>query len=159
MRYKIIESKIKVCSFEELDENQQSLIAAAKEEVKKSYAPYSKFHVGAAVELENGVVVTGNNQENLAFPSGLCAERVALFYANSQYPDVPVKTIAVAAYGKDHYVSKPISPCGACRQVLLESEYRFKKDITMLLYGTEYVYVIENIKDLLPIAFELNCEK
>ena len=153
MQQRIIETKVAVYHFEELSEEYKSLINRAKEQVKKSYAPYSKFHVGAALLLENGEIVTGNNQENAAYPSGLCAERTAMFYANSQYPNVPVKTLAVAAWTNGKFVTQPITPCGACRQVLLETETRFKNDITVLLYGTEAVFKIENVKELLPLSF------
>ncbi|NDV45786.1 cytidine deaminase [Paludibacter sp. 221] len=153
MENKTIETKITVCRFEELSSEYQLIINKAKEQVEKSYAPYSNFHVGAALQLGNGEIVTGNNQENAAYPSGLCAERVAMFYANSQYPDVPVKTMAVAAYTKGEFLEEPISPCGACRQALLETEIRFEHDITILLYGTKHVYMIENVKELLPLSF------
>jgi len=153
MQQKIIETKITICRFEELSEEYQNLINKAKEQVKKSYAPYSKFHVGAAIQLENGEIVAGNNQENAAYPSGLCAERVAMFYANSQFPDVPVKVLAIAAWTNGQFAAQPITPCGACRQVLLETETRFGKDIPILLYGTEAVYMIEKVRELLPLSF------
>lgn len=153
MRKKTIETNITVYKFDELSPEYQQLVSRAKEEVKKSYAPYSQFNVGAAILLDNGEIVTGNNQENAAYPSGLCAERVAMFYTNSQYPDTAIKTIAIAAYTKGEYVKLPITPCGACRQALLESETRFNKDITILLYGTEDIYKIESVKALLPLSF------
>ena len=130
------------------------MINKAKEQVTKAYAPYSGFHVGAAIELENGVIITGSNQENSAYPSGLCAERVAMFYANAQYPDIPVKTLAIAAYTNGNFISDPVTPCGSCRQVLLETETRFEKNITILLYGTKNTYLLENVKQLLPLCFE-----
>jgi len=154
MQKKTIETNIEIYSFEELETKKQDLINKAKEQVSKAYAPYSGFHVGAAIELENGVIITGSNQENSAYPSGLCAERVAMFYANAQYPEVPVKTIAIAAYTKGNFVPDPITPCGSCRQVLLETEMRFEKDITILLYGTKNVYQLKNVKQLLPLCFE-----
>ncbi len=151
---KTIETKISVYKFEELSAEFQMLIERAKEQVINAYAPYSEFHVGAAVQLENDEIFTGSNQENSAYPSGLCAERVAMFYANSQYPRVPVKTLAIAAFTKGSFLADPVTPCGSCRQVLLETETRFEKDITILLYGTEYVYKINNVKQLLPLCFE-----
>lgn len=154
MFQRIIESKITVYAFSELNANQQSLIEKAKEQVEKAYAPYSQFHVGAAVELENGAVFAGSNQENAAYPSGLCAERVALFFANAQFPDVAVKTIAIAAHTAGAFLASPITPCGACRQVLLESEVRFEKDIEVLLYGTDETIQLLNVKQLLPLSFE-----
>jgi cytidine deaminase len=154
MQKKTIETKVAIYSFDELDKAKQQLIEKAKEQVKKAYAPYSNFHVGAAIELENGEIFAGSNQENSAYPSGLCAERVAIFFANAQYPDVAVKTIAIAAFTNGEFLSEPVTPCGSCRQVLLESEMRFEKDITILLYGTNHVFEIENVRQLLPLCFE-----
>ena len=154
MQKKIIETTVEIYSFEELEEKKQNLINKAKERVAKAYAPYSGFHVGAAIELENGEIFAGSNQENSAYPSGLCAERVAMFYANAQYPEVPVKTMAIAAYTNGEFISEPITPCGSCRQVLLETEARFEKDITILLYGTKNVFQIESVRQLLPLCFE-----
>lgn len=154
MQHKTIHTNISIYDFEELNFEYQQLINTAKQQVLKAYAPYSGFQVGAAVQLENGEVFAGSNQENSAYPSGLCAERVALFYANAQFPNTVVKTIAIAAYTNDAFLPEPITPCGSCRQVLLESEVRFEKDITILLYGTEKVYLIDNVKQLLPLCFE-----
>ena len=154
MQKRTIETNIEIYSFEELSQEKQDLINKAKEQVTKAYAPYSGFHVGAAIELENGVIITGSNQENSAYPSGLCAERVAMFYANAQYPDIPVKTLAIAAYTNGNFISDPVTPCGSCRQVLLETETRFEKNITILLYGTKNTYLLENVKQLLPLCFE-----
>ena len=154
MQKRTIETNIEIYSFEELSQEKKDLINKAKEQVTKAYAPYSGFHVGAAIELENGVVITGSNQENSAYPSGLCAERVAMFYANAQYPEVPVKTLAIAAYTNGNFISDPVTPCGSCRQVLLETETRFEKNITILLYGTKNTYLLENVKQLLPLCFE-----
>ena len=154
MQNKTIETKVSIYSFDELDSSKQMLINKAKEQVTKAYAPYSKFHVGAAVELENGEIFAGSNQENSAYPSGLCAERVAMFFANAQSPDQPVKTLAIAAFTNENFLAEPITPCGSCRRVLLETEQRFEKDITILLYGTNHVYEIKNVKQLLPLCFE-----
>ena len=154
MQKKTIETKVEIYNFEELEESKQILIIKAKEQVNKAYAPYSKFHVGAAIELENGKIITGSNQENSAYPSGLCAERVAMFYANAKYPNVAVKTIAIAAFTNGSFLEEPVTPCGSCRQVLLETEMRFEKNITILLYGTKNVYQLENVKQLLPLCFE-----
>jgi len=154
MRNRIIETSVNIYNFDELSATQQQLIEKAKEQVVKAYAPYSDFHVGAAVELENGEIFAGSNQENSAYPSGLCAERVAMFFANAQFPNIPVKTIAIAAFTKGSFVEKPITPCGSCRQVLLESEMRFEKDITILLYGSEEIFQIKNVRQLLPLCFE-----
>ena len=159
MQKKTIETKVTIYKPEELDTAKQHLILKAKEQVHKAYAPYSEFYVGAAIELENGEIFTGNNQENSAYPSGLCAERVAMFYANAQFPDVAVKSIAIAAFTNGEFLSEPITPCGSCRQVLLESEMRFEKDITILLYGTNQIFEIENVRQLLPLCFEKNSLK
>jgi len=156
MTEKIIETKVNVYKFDELSAAHQLLIEKAKEQVSKAYAPYSGFHVGAAVLLSNGQIFAGSNQENSAYPSGLCAERVAMFYANAQFPDVPVEALAITAYTNGEFLSDPVTPCGSCRQVLLETETRFDKDITVLLHGTEKTYELTNVKQLLPLCFEKN---
>ena len=141
---------------EELTPQEVKLIDEARRATYRSYAPYSHFSVGAAVELADGTIVCGSNQENAAYPSGLCAERTAVFYANSRYPDQPIRRICIVARDtKGQFLQRPISPCGACRQVLLEAEQRAKNAIEVLLYGTDSVYIISSIKDLLPLEFEL----
>ncbi len=141
-------------SVDELSKEEQILIKKSKDAVKNAYAPYSKFQVGAAVLLENGEIITGTNQENAAYPSGLCAERVAVFYANSKFPDVPVKAIAVTAFTNNSYVKTPVPPCGSCRQVLTETETRFHKPIKIYLVSESKITVINNAKDLLPLNFD-----
>ena len=122
-----IEIAVKIYDYEELDAADRELMDAAREATNRSYAPYSHFSVGAAARLANGIVVTGTNQENAAYPSGLCAERTTLFYANSQHPDQAVTTLAIAARNEhNEFLESPIPPCGACRQVMLETEKRFK---------------------------------
>lgn len=138
----------------ELPEEDQVLVNAAREAAKSAYAPYSKFYVGAAVKLENGEIVKGNNQENAAFPTGLCAERVALFYANATYPDMAVKTVAVTAANHDGIVAGPVRPCGSCRQALAEAEVRFNQPVKIIMDGTEKIQVFENVDSLLPFAFK-----
>lgn len=140
--------------FEELSEIDQQLIEKAKEATYRSYTPYSKFNVGAAALLGNDIIVTGSNQENAAYPSGLCAERTTLFYANSQYPDQPVTTLAIAARDEKGFLVQPISPCGACRQVILETQNRFGNKLRILLYGENAIYDIATINDLLPLSFD-----
>jgi len=130
-----------------------NLITAAQQAAKNAYAPYSRFMVGAAVLLSNNQIVTGNNQENAAFPSGLCAERVAMFYANAKYPNELVKTIAITAQTGGNITAIPVSPCGACRQVLLETEHRFGTPIKIILAGNEKIWIVETAKQLLPIEF------
>jgi len=148
-----ITAKIQICSYDELHPEEKNLIDCAKEACSRAYAPYSQFQVGAAALLANGGIVTGNNQENVAFPSGLCAERTVLFYANSQYPEQAVQSLAIAAYTQGDFLAHPISPCGACRQVILETEMRYKNPVRIYLYGKSEIYIIEGIINLLPLAF------
>jgi cytidine deaminase len=149
----IFETRIKVYPVSGLPAEYRELAAASFEATRTAYAPYSTFHVGAAVLLENGVIVKGSNQENAAYPSGLCAERVAVFYAGAQYPEVAVRAIAISAQTQGRQVER-ISPCGACRQVLLEAEIRSKQPIRILLCGPERVYVAGSAADLLPLSFD-----
>lgn len=142
------------CQMDELSAEDRQLVEQAIEATRRSYAPYSHFHVGAAVRLENGEIVIGCNQENVAYPSGLCAERTALFAAGAQYPDVPVRVLAVAARGTDgEMTEEPTGPCGSCRQVIIESETRAKHPIRILLYGRRCVYIIDGIRQLMPLTF------
>lgn len=153
---KKLQINVDIEQFQKIDElppDDQKLINEAKKIVNSAYAPYSNFHVGAAVLLENGEIITGTNQENSAYPSGLCAERVALFYANSHFPDVAVKAIAICAFNKGDFRKVPTSPCGSCRQVMLETETRFDNPIRVLLYGTDKILVLNNAKSLLPLNF------
>ena len=148
-----LSTKIIVCSYEELNVSEKKLIDVAKEACERAYAIYSNFHVGAAILLDNSKIVSGNNQENAAFPSGLCAERTTLFYANSRYPNEKPVSMAIAAYTNGSFTEEPITPCGACRQVILEAENRYKNPVRILLYGKSKIYIIESIKDLLPLSF------
>lgn len=150
-----LEINYQIRAIDELDAEDKELMEAATEATRRSYAPYSGFHVGAAVRLANDVIVTGNNQENVAFPSGLCAERTALFYANAQYPDIAVKALAIAACHADGTPHRGIiPPCGACRQVMAETEKRFGTPMRILLVGEKEVYVMESVKCLLPLSFD-----
>ena len=150
-----LEIKYEIHSIDELGTEDRILVDAAIEATQRSYAPYSRFHVGAAALLGNDVIVTGTNQENVASPSGICAERTTLFYANSQYPDTPVKALAIAGISEDDCMKRtPISPCGACRQVMLETENRYATPMRVLLCGKEEVSIVESAKDLLPFAFD-----
>lgn len=143
-----------LCTYDELTAADRQLIDAAKDATRRSYAPYSHFHVGAAVLLADGTVVTGTNQENAAYPSGLCAERTTLFYAGSTHPDTAVVSLAIAAFTNGAFTTNPIVPCGACRQVMLETEQRYNHHIRTLLYGTEGIYLIEGgTRELLPLTF------
>jgi cytidine deaminase len=153
---KTTEIKIIIHEFENIDElpvNDQNLLLEARRITGQAYAPYSGFHVGAAVLLENGLIVSGNNQENSAYPSGLCAERVALFYANANYPDSGVKTIAISAAKNDVLVNEPVKPCGSCRQALAETEVRFKTPIRIILDGQDGILVLNGVESLLPLSF------
>ncbi len=143
-----------VDNIEELSEKERELVETAKQMTFNSYAPYSEFYVGSAVLLENNKIVKGSNQENAAYPSGICAERVAVFSASSQYPDVVIKSIAVAARNPRQAMDYPISPCGSCRQVLLEFELKQKQPIRILLTGESgKIFIIEKAADLSPISF------
>lgn len=139
----------------DLTPEQNQLISFAKEALKSAYAPYSHFQVGAAVLLDNGEIVTGSNQENAAYPSGLCAERVALFSAHHLYPKAVVKALAIAATDKGKDVIEPIVPCAACRQVMVESIKRGNNSFEVLLQGSENILYIPDALDLVPFHFEL----
>ena len=140
----------------ELTSDYQVLVEKAKEATKDAYAPYSKFRVGAAVLLENGEIIIGTNQENAAYPSGLCAERVAIFYANSKYPDQAVKAIAVASFFNGKFNETPVYPCGSCRQVLLETQTRYNKPMDIIMYGSNSVQIVKSAKLLLPLCFDVD---
>lgn len=146
-------TKIRVYPIEECTEIEKKLIEAAKDATKNAYAPYSHFKVGAAVLLEGGEIIPGNNQENAAYPSGLCAERTVVFYANATHPHKKVNAIAIAAYHNGQFTKDVITPCGACRQVLLEVENRYKNPMKILMYSADGVYVANSIKELLPLSF------
>ena len=148
-----IKSLFRVYDMDELSQSDRELVSAAMEATKGSYAPYSKFRVGAAARLANGLVFTGANQENAAYPSGLCAERTTLFAANAQYPDQSVLALAIAARKGNRFMPTPISPCGACRQVISGVEDRFGHPVRILLYGTEGIYECNGIDALLPLRF------
>ncbi len=141
-------------SINELREEDAWLLNEAKEVARNAYAPYSHFHVGAVARLQNGEIVAGNNQENASFPAGLCAERVLLSSIVSFYPNVPVETIAISYINSKGQSDHPISPCGICRQSLLEFESRLNHSIRLILGGLEgEVFVIPGVKMLLPLSF------
>ncbi|WP_438965922.1 cytidine deaminase [Flavobacterium sp.] len=141
----------------ELDAATKLLMEQAIEVRKTAYAPYSKFSVGAALELDNGEVVLGTNQENAAYPSGLCAERVAIFYAGSQFPNAKVLKICITASPNDRDSDIPIPPCGACRQSIAEYEFKQEKPIEIYFMGAKgEVYKSESLKNLLPFMFDKN---
>ncbi|OQX81445.1 MAG: cytidine deaminase [Bacteroidetes bacterium 4484_249] len=144
-------------SIEELSNEDHLLLVRSQKAVESAYAPYSTYHVGAAVLLENGEIITGSNQENAAYPSGLCAERVALFYASSQYPDVPVKSIAISARAREFKINSPVTPCGSCRQVMAETENRFGNSLRLIMRGGNgNIIIIDGVKNILPLMFQAN---
>ncbi|MBQ0073547.1 MAG: cytidine deaminase [Prevotella sp.] len=144
--------------FDELSAEDRELVSEAQQMTSASYAPYSHFHVGAALRLANGIVVRGCNQENAVYPDGLCAERVAIFSSQAQYPATPITAIAIAARDtKGEYVTDPVSPCGSCRQVMLEYELRDKHPLRVLLVGQNGIIIFSSAKDLLPLAFTAEC--
>ena len=153
MKEYTIQSTVRVYDWEELASEDQILIQAAKDATNGSYSPYSGFCVGVAARLGDGTIVIGSNQENVAFPSGLCAERTALFAANAQHPGQPVLSLAIAARNADGFLSQPIPPCGACRQVISGVEQRYKQPIRILLYGTAGTHIVDGIDALLPLQF------
>jgi cytidine deaminase len=138
----------------ELQTADRELLTSAKEAIAGSYAPYSHYHVGAAVRLANGTIVKGSNQENMSFPAGLCAERVAVFAAASEFPRVQVAAIAISAQSDDFDVNEPVPPCGMCRQAIMEYEIKFGNRIRLILGGrTGQVFVFNGMGSLLPLAF------
>ena len=137
----------------ELPDSDQKLLYEARRIAANAYAPYSGFNVGAALLLENDEIIAGTNQENAAFTPGNCAERVALFYANSAYPDLPVKALAVTASSKYGIAEETVKPCGSCRQAILETEVRFNRPIRIILDGEKNIQVFEGVENLLPFAF------
>lgn len=141
------------CSLDELTDEERLLVERAREATHNSFAPYSNFHVGAALMLKNGQVIIGANQENSAFPSGLCAERTAVFTAQANFPEQPIMMLAIAAADANGLRSKPVSPCGACRQVILQMESRYKQPVEILLSGTKNILRFNSIKDLIPFSF------
>lgn len=138
----------------ELNDGDQILIEKARKICETAYAPYSKFQVGASLLLSDGTIVKGSNQENIAYPSGLCAERVALFYAGSNYPNEAVDTLCIVAKGDLLPIDKILTPCGACRQVMAETQLRQEKDYRVILVSQNDVTIVFNsANDLLPLSF------
>lgn len=148
-------SYLEYSGIDEMITEDRELVIAAKEAMAGSYAPYSGFNVGAAVRLANGVIVRGANQENAAFPSGLCAERTAMFAAGANYPDVPMTSIAVIGGPAGDVTDSPTPPCGPCRQVMSEFRKKAGKPISVILAGKNKIYKIADSNDLLPFIFNL----
>lgn len=128
------------------------LVDMARDATRNSYAPYSNFHVGAALMLDNGEIFIGANQENAAFPAGICGERSALFAAGAKFPGVPVKSVAITAEQHGDFVLEPAAPCGVCRQAFLEFE-KNGHDIELILAGKDEIYVIDSFRDIMPLSF------
>ena len=149
-----IAAKIHILDESELTFEQKNVVEAAKSATSRSYSPDSHYKVGAACLLDNGEIITGSNQENAAYPSGLCAERTAVFYAQSRYPDARIlKLCIVGKTASDVFSREVCAPCGACRQVILEAEYRSGAPIEILLPSQEGIYVLNGISTLLPFGF------
>lgn len=154
METKEIICQVEVLSYEEIPERDRLLVEMARDATSRSYAPYSHFNVGAAIELDNGEIITGANQENVAFPSGTCAERSACFYAHARFPEAAFMTIAIAARGTDgEFTPEPTAPCGACRQALLEYEMLAGHPVRVLLAAADKIYALPSVGSLLPLAF------
>ncbi len=151
-----ITAKVEVYESEnDLTSEEQLLLKMARESAEKAYAPYSGFRVGAALRLQSGLIVSGSNQENVAYPSGLCAERVALFHAGADFPLLSATHLVISCRSEKFEVNRPITPCGACRQVIAEYEARWKQPIRILMAGAKgEIYAVNGISGLLPMAFE-----
>jgi len=156
MEQREITAKYMVCSINELGDLLRKAVEEARAATAGSYSPYSHFKVGAVAVLDDGTMVRGANQENVAFPSGLCAERTALFAAGAQYPDLGVSMLCIAARDeKGEFTEEPVTPCGACRQVMAQTEQRSGHPLVVVLSGKDKVYVFNSAADLLPLSFEL----
>jgi len=153
MKEMILRTSVTTCHVDELEPTLRKLVEKAKAMTQNAYCPYSHFHVGAAALLADGLIFAGSNQENAAYPSGLCAERTTLFAANANHPNTPVVALAIACYTNGHFTKDAASPCGACRQVMLETEQRFDKPMKVILYGEEMCYIFNSAADLLPLNF------
>ena len=141
-------------SVEEMSAQDRELCRAAVEALDGSYAPYSHFHVGAAVRLSDGTIVKGANQENAAYPSGLCAERTAMFAAGANYPGLDMESIAVAARQDGRLCSEPAAPCGACRQVMAQYQTKSGKPMSVILVGADHIMKFSRVDDILPLIFD-----
>ena len=141
-------------SLEELSAEDRVLAEAAIEAVGSAYAPYSNFHVGAAVRFNDGEIVKGSNQENAAYPSGICAERTALFYASASRPGAPMNAIAIAAAQNGELIPEPVTPCGACRQVMIQYQLKSGNQMEVMLIGANRIWKFANVESLLPFVFD-----
>ena len=139
----------------ELNHAEKELLIKAKEAASNAYAPYSKFNVGAALRMDNGEIILGNNQENAAYPVTMCAERIAIFNALSNHPTKQISAVAITVSTKDQKIKSPVPPCGSCRQVIYETETRQSSSIQLILQGDlGDIYLIDSVKDILPLLFD-----
>ena len=141
-------------SLDQLDPRDRELAQAAIEATKSSYAPYSNFNVGAAVRLDNGEIIKGSNQENAAYPSGICAERTAMFYASANYPENAMTAIAITASQNGTLCDNPVTPCGSCRQVMAQYQTKGGQPMEILLIGGKKIWKFEKVDDVLPFMFD-----
>lgn len=153
MEEKVLQIKYRECTYDELDALDRELLDAAIDALKGSYAPYSHFNVGAAVRLGNGIVVKGSNQENSAYPSGLCAERTAMFSAASRYPGEQILSIALIASQNGVLQSSPTYPCGACRQVMAQYQMRSGKPMRIIVGSSGRIQIFDGVESVLPFIF------
>ena len=155
MKKKEINLKFSQGILSEIDQCDQELVNNAISSLKDAYAPYSGFQVGASILLENGKIINGSNQENVAYPSGLCAERVAIFYASSNYPNIKIIKMAISVQAVDFNINDVISPCGACRQVMAEYEENQNYPIQIILHSPNNdILIVDRVQDLLPFMFK-----
>ena len=151
---RLIIDYIEYSTAEEMEPQDRELVAAALDAREGSYAPYSKFHVGAALRLVDGTIVKGANQENVAYPSGLCAERTAMFAAGANYPGIAFDTLAIVGGNGNEVCEMPAAPCGACRQVMAEYQRLYGRPLRIILIGTHSIYKFSKVEDLLPLIFD-----
>lgn len=141
-------------SIDELNAEDRELASEAIAAMNNAYAPYSHFHVGAAVRMSNGQIVRGSNQENAAFPSGLCAERTAMFAASAKYPDKDMRSIALAGGVHGRLTEQPATPCGACRQVMAQYQAKAGRPMSVIMIGKACIWKFEKVDDILPLIFD-----
>ena len=141
-------------SVEEMNPEDRELVAEAVKAMSGSYAPYSHFNVGAAVRMSNGQIVRGANQENAAFPSGLCAERTAMFAAGARYPDKDMLSIAIAGGVMGRLALTPVTPCGACRQVMAQYQTKSGKPMSVIMISADKIWKFDKVDDILPLIFD-----
>lgn len=157
MKQITINTILSVFTEDELSSQELDLMHQAIEARSKAYAPYSKFTVGTAILLDNGVVVQGSNQENAAYPSGLCAERVAIYYAGATYPEAKIVTMFITASPTNRDLVAPIPPCGSCRQAIAEYEMKQNESIAIFFMGAKgAIYKSDSLKNILPLVFDKN---